>query len=438
MATFNPRYVNLDPYEAAQISRRTNMVSPLDALLQGAQQGIELQQLPGKLQDQALARQINNAINQQKLMDLQNPNQALARELQKLAIKESVTNPNSGIIQSPIPGQVISTPQAIPQTALGLESALQEDPNMVIPSATPNLPITPIGTGSVQTGLSIDQNVPLEAEDRSLAAKIKLALSRPYNQILTKDGYFADPRKGTLSQAILPTDPNTGLEEQRRQQALAEAQAKYDAAAQLATTKAELDRLKQERDQKFKDEQGDKRDATKLSLADKRQKDKNGSSVESNQYIKEDLSNAIASVDTLISRIGPSTVGLGASVQFNAPNSPARDFGSVLEQLRSQIMLGTLAKMKALSKNGSSGLGAVSNREGKILEQVLGSMDQFVGQTQFKENMTKIRDSLNRWNEAIDKYGIPDESKSGGDTTSTTTTSSGVDSFRKKHGLNSK
>lgn len=210
MATqFNPRYVNLDPYESAQLSRRANMVSPLDALLQGAQQGIQLGQLPQQLQDQALARQLQNAINTQKLQDLQNPEGALARELQKLAIREAVTNPNSGIIQSPIPGATIATPRAINQTAEELAQSMSITPDQALPSAAPGLPITPIGTGNVQTGLSIDQNVPLEAETRSLNNKIALLNARPelFRTLQTDQGLFG---VGNRSNETVPLLSPTG------------------------------------------------------------------------------------------------------------------------------------------------------------------------------------------------------------------------------------
>lgn len=198
MATFNPQYVNLDRYEAAQLARRANQVSPLDALLQGAQQGLELQQLPGRLRDQALARQLQNALNNQKLMDLQNPEAALQRELREAAIRQQITNPFGGVVQSPLGANVVATPNAINQTASELEQSMNIAPDQAVPSAAPGLPITPIGT----TGFSMDPNIPIAENNRkateSLNDRLALLNARPVQNILVPgaEGYGVVPKSG--------------------------------------------------------------------------------------------------------------------------------------------------------------------------------------------------------------------------------------------------
>lgn len=170
-----------------------NRLSPLDALLNGAQQGLELQQLPGKLQDQALARQLNNALTQQKLYDLQNPEAALARKLtQELTLKGAL-NPSLGIQQAEpgLVGQTIFNPGAITpeqQAALPSEDLLAMRQTALdqggvsiptqLPTATAGLPETPISAFGIQTGLTSNPNTPIQAAGDKLDRQIQLANSR--------------------------------------------------------------------------------------------------------------------------------------------------------------------------------------------------------------------------------------------------------------------
>lgn len=71
MAEFNPTYLNLAPYEAALAQRRSNQVNALDALLGGVQQGVQIQRLPQTIQENQIAQQLNQAIQAQKLRELQ-------------------------------------------------------------------------------------------------------------------------------------------------------------------------------------------------------------------------------------------------------------------------------------------------------------------------------------------------------------------------------
>lgn len=402
MATFNPRYVNLDNYEAAQLNRTAKAVSPLDSALQGFQQGIQLQQLPQQLQDQALARQLQNALVQQKLQDLQNPEAALARELQKIVIKEAVTNPNSGIIQSPIPGATIATPNAVDQTAESLNAALALNPNTPIPSAAPGLPITPIGTGAVQTGLSVDPNIPQKAELDKLNRQIQLLNARPINQTITKEGYAFNPRTGQLEQMVLPTNPDVGLEEQRRLQVIADAQAKAQEA------NAALDKK-----QSFTSEQNDKKIASQERIADKNiearqtlaDKRSKLAPAEAAPYQVERQQRVLDSVTDLEKDVGYDTVGFAD--WFKAiPTTPAKSFASRLKTLKAAIAFGELAAMREASKTGGA-LGAVSNTEIGLLESSLGALDQAQSPSEFKEELGKIRDSIQRWQSATGRATPP-------------------------------
>lgn len=208
-------FADLSPYRRA-VSNAQAGTNLLDSLIQGVQGGIQLGRLPQTLQDQRIAQELQNAINQQKLFDMQNPEAAMARELQKFAqttaLKEAITNPNSGIIQTPagLVGETIAVPSAIPQTAISLDQAIAANPNLAIPAAAPRLPITPIGVGPIQSGLSIDQNVPVQAEETKLAQDMRRDAARRSTTAATRNLQFRD-----VGNAIVSLDPTTGAEVSR-------------------------------------------------------------------------------------------------------------------------------------------------------------------------------------------------------------------------------
>lgn len=224
MATFNPQYVNLNPYEAAQINRQARAVSPIDAALQSLQQGIQLQQLPQQLQDQALQRQLNNAILGQRLTDLQNPDAAFNRKLQQELIAKAALNPDAGIYQSPVnesianPGAITEVQQATlpsPELLSMRQTALDQAgiplPNVAIPRApAAGLTETPItGLGGKPLNLMINPNIPIAAEDRKIEDQIRRdAARRPTSaaRALT----FRD-----VGNAVIGIDPLTGVEVSR-------------------------------------------------------------------------------------------------------------------------------------------------------------------------------------------------------------------------------
>ncbi len=108
------QFADLSPYRRnLQAAQGTSNV--LDSLIQGAQRGLQPQNLPQTLQDQGLARDLQNAINLQKLQDLQNPERALAREIEKQLTIKAALNPNSGIVRADpsLVGETIAQPGAI-------------------------------------------------------------------------------------------------------------------------------------------------------------------------------------------------------------------------------------------------------------------------------------------------------------------------------------
>lgn len=223
MATaFNPQYVNLDRYEAAQIARRANQLSPLDAALQGLDQGIRLQQLPQTLQDQALQRQLNNAMLQEKLNNLQNPDAEWNRRLQKELIYQGALDRTKGIYQTPanLIGETIYNPGAIteqqqaalpsPELLAMRQTALDQAgvplPEVAIPTAQGGLPESPIvGLGGKQLGLTSNPNAPIQAAQNKLERDIQLANARARTSGI--QGQFIPDGFGGMIFAQRPTAP---------------------------------------------------------------------------------------------------------------------------------------------------------------------------------------------------------------------------------------
>ena len=119
-------------------------------------------------------------------------------------------------------------------------------------------------------------------------------------------------------------------------------------------------------------------------------------------YQQERITRNINAVDNLYSRVGPWTTGFGALLDV-IPSSDAKDFAADLAELKANIAFGELTAMREASKTGGA-LGAVSEKELALLESALGSLDTKQSAANFQKNLTKIKDSINRWVEAANQY----------------------------------
>lgn len=87
--------------------RQATPMNPLDSLIQGIQQGNALAQMPQTIQNNQLNQMLQQAILREKLLDLQDPNRAVARQLnQQLAVQ--AVNPASGVSYDPSTAQAAS------------------------------------------------------------------------------------------------------------------------------------------------------------------------------------------------------------------------------------------------------------------------------------------------------------------------------------------
>lgn len=76
----------------------------------------------------------------------------------------------------------------------------------------------------------------------------------------------------------------------------------------------------------------------------------------------------------------------------NIPGSAAADAEAQLNTLKSQVGFGVMQELRNNSKSGSSGLGALSDAEGKRLEQNLAALDKAQSLDQMKSSLKSIVD----------------------------------------------
>jgi hypothetical protein len=119
-------------------------------------------------------------------------------------------------------------------------------------------------------------------------------------------------------------------------------------------------------------------------------------------YTEEMKNRTLESVDELLTQVNPYTVGFGVLAK-GMPTSQARSFAAQLDTLKANIAFGELTAMREASKTGGA-LGQVSDREGKLLANALGALDQGQSPEQFKAQLEKIKNSINKWKQEVNQY----------------------------------
>jgi len=119
-------------------------------------------------------------------------------------------------------------------------------------------------------------------------------------------------------------------------------------------------------------------------------------------YTDEMKNRTLQSVNELMEQVNPYTVGFGTLIK-RVPTTAARSFASQLETLKASIAFGELTAMREASKTGGA-LGQVSDKEGQLLQNALGALDQGQSVEQFKAQLKKIKESIERWKAAVNNY----------------------------------
>jgi hypothetical protein len=130
-------------------------------------------------------------------------------------------------------------------------------------------------------------------------------------------------------------------------------------------------------------------------------------------YQQERITRNINSIDDLVGQVSKWTTGPGSLLAL-IPGTAATDFKADVNTLAANIAFGELTAMREASKTGGA-LGAVSERELQLLESALGSLDRAQSPTQFKQSLATIKESIQRWKDAVDQYGTAGGGTGGGD-----------------------
>ena len=120
------------------------------------------------------------------------------------------------------------------------------------------------------------------------------------------------------------------------------------------------------------------------------------------EYSKERANRIVSSVDELIDKVSPYTVGWGSLVK-GVPTTSAKNFSAQLDTLKANIAFNELTAMREASKTGGA-LGQVSDNEGRLLAASLGSLDQAQSTEEFTKQLNKIKDSIIRWQAAANTF----------------------------------
>ena len=115
-------------------------------------------------------------------------------------------------------------------------------------------------------------------------------------------------------------------------------------------------------------------------------------------YAAERGARNLASVDALLQKVNRWTTGVGSTLA-KIPETQARDFAAELDTLKANIAFGELTAMREASKTGGA-LGQVSDNELRLLTSALGALDTGQSPANFRAQLSKIRESLARWDAA--------------------------------------
>jgi hypothetical protein len=109
------------------------------------------------------------------------------------------------------------------------------------------------------------------------------------------------------------------------------------------------------------------------------------------------VNQAIDGIDTLTKSGGFDQLGtFTGDVLGYIPHTQTRDARNALETVKNQVLLTTLGKLKALSATGASGFGALSNQEGKILQNSIANLETSQSHDAIVHNLHVIRLTLQR------------------------------------------
>lgn len=128
-----------------------------------------------------------------------------------------------------------------------------------------------------------------------------------------------------------------------------------------------------------------------------------GVALEPMKAIKDSAQDALAEIQNLISDddkltdIAQSAVGKSRMNPLGyMPGSPKREGDASINRVKAQQVIGVIAQMKAQSKTGATGFGAMNMRELKILEDAASKLDPMLGEEAFSRELVRVRNILRK------------------------------------------
>lgn len=155
-------------------------------------------------------------------------------------------------------------------------------------------------------------------------------------------------------------------------------------------------------------------DERKQDLEEKGKKEQQKSTITAGEELLPVMNTALEQIGTKNVLGSSLTEGILGGISRNTPwiTSPAKDLEANIDTIKSRISLDELAKLKAASPSGASGLGSQSNQEQKNLQASIASLDASQSDEQRKNNLLKVKKHYVNYLESLG-YAVPDNLKSG-------------------------
>lgn len=120
---------------------------------------------------------------------------------------------------------------------------------------------------------------------------------------------------------------------------------------------------------------------------------------EAEQKIDELDSIMLPALDEAIELVGNRSAGYGAAIFESWPESDARLLRAKIENIQSRLSVDTMMMMKAASATGSTGFGALSEKELKVIQDRIATLDRLSSPPELKKQLQTIKQQMLKWRE---------------------------------------
>ncbi len=137
--------------------------------------------------------------------------------------------------------------------------------------------------------------------------------------------------------------------------------------------------------------------ATKQAALDAKNAQVRQTQLKQHQEAVDSAQSVLDSIGRLEDSKGYSQLGtLKGGVLSKAPYTQATDAQAQLDTIAGQIALTTMARLKALSPQGASGFGALSEKELDLLKGALATLKTDISHAQIKSSLGVIKDTMRK------------------------------------------